>query len=48
MYIAYPYLSLLIAVCLFGGAFIGLFVASASQISGAESRAEEAEERRQG
>ena len=48
MFIAYPYLSILIAACLFGGALIGLFVASASQISGAESRAEEAEERRRG
>lgn len=48
MYIAYPYLSLLIAACLFGGAFIGLFVASVCQVGGAESRAEEAEERRQG
>ena len=47
MYIAYPYLSLLIAVCLFSGAFIGLFVASACQVSGAISREEE-EERRQG
>ena len=46
MYIAYPYLSLLIAACLFGGAFIGLFVSSVCQVSGAISREEE-EERRQ-
>ena len=48
MYIAYPYLSLSIAACLFGGAFIGLFVSSVCQVSGAISREEEAEERRQG
>ena len=48
MYIAYPYLSLLIAACLFGGAFIGLFVSSVCQVSGAISWEEEAEERRRG
>jgi hypothetical protein len=43
MFIAYPYLLLLVAACLFGGAFVGLYVASVYQVSVYVSEEEEDE-----